>query len=171
MNNNNNNIIIKNNLINNVSENKFIKWLNNNKIHYWYIEQSKENFSFRLKELNIKRPDFFILIPNFGFISLDIKDKSTALKHEKFFFSYVEVEKYLRMQRIFNIPCWFVISNKINHYKTWFWIPVSKIIKNGFIFTPKNSTRISYSVPLSEFIQVSDNDSLERVFSKFIRFI
>jgi hypothetical protein len=55
------------------------------------------------------------------------------------------------------------------HFKTWFWIPITKVIKSGFVFEPKNKRDKCYSVPISEFVQVSDDDSLERVFVKLLK--
>jgi len=152
------------------SELEFQKWLNKHSIPYWYIQQDLKTFSQAFKKFLTKRPDFFILIPNFGFMIIDVKEKQLANKYEKFFIDAYEVEKYLNLQRIFNMQCWFVISNESYHFRTWFWIPIAKIVNSGFVFTPKShEDRRCYSVPLSEFIQVSDSDSLERVFSRLLK--
>ena len=162
---------------NNVAEGEFKKWLDKHRIPYWYIQQDISTFSRELKKQFTKRPDFFILIPNFGFILVDVKDKVSATKYEKFFINVEEIEKYINLQRIFNLQSWYVISNEKYHYKTWFWIPTTKVVKSGLIFKPKDKNKKSwqkttecYSVPISEFIQVSDTDSLERVFTKFLKF-
>ena len=154
----------------NIAESEFRKWLDKNSIPYWYIHQDLETFSNGLKKYFTKRPDFFLLIPNFGFILIDIKDKKSAEKYEKFFIDSEDVEKYLNLQRIFNLPLWYVISNDNYHYKTWFWIPVSVIAKTGLFFQSKEKGNMCYSVPISEFIQVSYDDSLERVFTKFLNY-
>jgi hypothetical protein len=59
-----------------------------------------------------------ILLPNFGLIFVDIKNKSQAEKYDKFFLYTDEVDIYLSMQRTFNIPVWFIISHKKYYYKT-----------------------------------------------------
>jgi len=152
------------------SEERFKDWLDKNNIPYWYIEQSLETFSPALRELLIKRPDFMIILPNFGLIFVDIKDEHQAEKYDKFFLSVKEVNNYIEMQRIFNIPIWFILSNEEYHYKTWFWIPVVDIPKVAFKFLVKNENRESYSIPISEFTQVSDADNLQRIFSRLLRF-
>ena len=154
----------------NSAEREFKKWLDLNQIPYWFIQQDIETFSRELKKQFTKRPDFFLLIPNFGFIFIEVKGKKFAEKYEKFFISVNEVEKYLNLQRILNVRVWYAISNEDLHYKTWFWIPVTKIIKKGFIFKTKKGKEDCYSVPISEFIQVSEDDSLERLFTKFLKF-
>jgi len=156
--------------MNNRGEIEFKEWLDKHRIPYWYIHQDMETFSKGLKDYFTKRPDFFILIPNFGFILVDVKDKKSAEKYDKFFIDSDEVDKYLNLQRIFNLPLWFVISNEDYHYQTWFWIPISKVAKTGLFFQSKDKGDMCYSVPISEFIQVSSDDSLERVFTKFLNY-
>jgi len=141
----------------NTSELKFKEWLDKNKIPYWYIDQSLDSFSISLKEYMIKRPDFMILLPNFGLIFVDVKNKEQAEKYDKFFLFANEVDNYLSLQRTFNIP-------------TWFWIPVSDVTRSGFVFNAKDDKGKFYSVPVDSFVQVSDNDNLERIFTKLFRY-
>ena len=154
----------------NLAEDKFKDWLNKNNILYWYIDQSLESFASASKELSIKRPDFIILIPNLGFILIDIKEKRFAEKHEKIFIDGIEADKYSEMQKKFKMPIWFVSSYKECHYKTWFWIPVSSVLRNGLIFNSSQSGDKAYSVPIKDFIQVADEDNLERIFNKQFMF-
>ena len=154
----------------NKAEIEFKNWLDRHEIPYWYIHQDIRTFSEGLKKHFVKRPDFLILIPNFSFILIDIKDKKSAEKYEKFFIDSDDVEKYLNLQRVFNLQIWYVISNESYHFKTWFWIPMSKVAKTGLFFQSKETGNMCYSVPISEFIQVSSDDSLERVFTKFLNY-
>lgn len=153
----------------NIAEIKFRDWLDKNHIPYWYIDQSLKSFSPALRKFWIKRPDFMILLPNFGLIFVDVKDKIQAKKYDKFFLRANEVDKYVGMQRTFNIPIWFVISNSKYHYNTWFWIPSSEITRAGFVFETRAVKEKCYSVPTKSFVQVADTDNLERIFSKLFR--
>lgn len=153
----------------NLAESKFKEWLDKCNIPYWYIDQSLESFSPALRKYFLKRPDFMILLPNFGLIFVDVKDKELAEKHEKIFIDGIEVEKYLSMQRTLNLQVWFVISNKNFHYKTWYWIPLPEIIRSGLEFDSSKSGQKAYAVPINEFVQVADTDNLERVFSKIFK--
>ena len=56
------------------------------------------------------------------------------------------------------------------HYNTWFWIPATKALESGFHFISKKKKERCLSVPVQDFIQVSNDDSLERVFSKILKF-
>jgi len=156
----------------NVAEEKFKEWLDKNKIPYWYLDQSLESFSPSLRDLlDIKRPDFMILLPNFGFIFVDVKDREPAREYPKFFIDGKETDKYLNMQGIFNMQTWFVISNESCRYETWYWIPISEVTRSGFSSATKHDSKDSffYAVPINEFVQVSSNDNLERIFSKLFR--
>ena len=75
----------------NLAEKKFKEWLDKNKIPYWYIDQSLESFSPALRDYMMKRPDFLILLPNFGLIFVDIKNKEQAEKYENFSFLHMKV--------------------------------------------------------------------------------
>lgn len=152
------------------TEQAFKKWLDKHDIPYWYIKQDISTFSKALKEYFTKRPDFIILIPNTGLIIVDIKYKKQAEKHNKFFLNAAETDKYVNLHRKFNLPAWYVISNENYHFNTWFWIPATKALESGFHFISKQTGTKCLSVPTEAFIQVSDDDSLERVFSKFLKF-
>lgn len=154
----------------NKAEQEFQKWLIRHIIAYFSINQSIATFSPALKKYFTKRPDFQILIPNIGYILVDVKDKKQATKHNKFFLNAEETDKYVNLQRKFNLQTWYVISNSDYNYNTWFWIPASKALESGFHFISKETGTKCLSVPIEDFIQVSSDDSLERVFSKILKF-
>lgn len=158
------------NNINNKAEQEYKKWLDKQNIAYLYIDQGISSFSPALKKFFTKRPDFLLLIPNMGFIFVDVKHKEQAKKHNKFFINAEETDKYVNMQRKFNIPVWYVISNDSYHYNTWFWIPATKALESGFHFISKETNKKCLSVPVEAFIQVSSDDTLQRVFSKILEF-
>jgi hypothetical protein len=61
------------------TEARFQQWLDNHNIPYFYIKQDLETLSPALKDtFSSKRPDFMILIPNFGFIFVDVKYKKNS---------------------------------------------------------------------------------------------
>ena len=66
---------------NNIAEQEFKKWLDKHRIPYWYIQQDIDTFSQELKKQFTKRPDFFILIPNFGFILVIVSFNCAELLH------------------------------------------------------------------------------------------
>ncbi|MFH1823149.1 MAG: hypothetical protein ABH817_00305 [archaeon] len=151
------------------AEQGFQNWLDKHKIPYLYIQQDVETFSPALKKyFGTKRPDFMLLIPNLGFIFVDVKYKKINDKYKKFPLDSIETKKYSSLQRKFNLPIWYVISNESYDYKTWFWIPVSKVLEEGRIpkFVSSKSKEYFFAIPIHEFIQISDDDSLDRLFSK-----
>lgn len=150
------------------TERMFQQWLDSHKIPYLYIHQEKETFSSFFREnFKGKRPDFMLLIPYFGAIFVDVKYKQISNNQNYYAIDALDAKKYSSLQRIFNINTWFVISNEKMGYKTWLWVPVSKVLECGA--TTKVSSRsgqLFFPIPTNNFIQVAEDDSLSRLFSK-----
>lgn len=151
-----------------IAEIMFKDWLDKNKIPYLYIQQDKDTFSsvFRFENYG-KRPDFMILLPNFGFIFVDVKNKRIDPKYKTFCLDEKETKTYSSFQRKFNLQIWYVISNEDYDFKTWLWIPISKVLESGIkshISTKSNEG--FFPIPINEFIQISDSDSINRLFEK-----
>jgi len=154
------------------AENQFRCWMDKNQIPYLYIRQETTTFSVSLrKEFLGKRPDFMILLPNLGFIFVDVKYRKINNKHKTYPLDLEETKKYSLLQRKFNMNIWYVISNETYDYGTWFWIPISKALEDGAPKFISNKSKMDFfAVHLSKFIQISSDDSLDRLFSKcFIR--
>ncbi len=149
------------------AEGKFKEWLEKHRIPYLYIKQDIDAFSSVFKE-ELKRPDFIILLPNLGFILVDVKYKKSSEREGTFPLDMYETRKFSSLQRKFNMPTWYVISNRALNYKTWFWIPISKVFEEGKYrrSISSKSRNPFFAVPIKEFIQLSDDDSLGRLFSK-----
>ena len=152
----------------NLAELKFKEWLDKHNIPYFYIKQDLETFSSYLKNsFSGKRPDFMILIPNFGFIFVDVKNKRLNPDFKTYPIDSYETKKYSKIQRLFNMHIWYALSNEDYDFRTWLWIPVSRVLEAGIPkFISSKSKEDFYAVPPEEFIQISDDDSLDRLFTK-----
>ena len=150
------------------TEHKFMEWLNKHNIPYLYIQQDTETISKAFKgQFKGKRPDFLVLIPNLGFIFIDVKYKKISYNYKTYPLDSEETKKYSSIQRKFNLPIWYALSNEDSDYKTWFWIPVSKVLEAGVPKYNSNKSKMDFfAVPPKEFIQIADDDSLDRLFSK-----
>jgi len=149
------------------AELRFKNWLDNHNIPYFYIKQDKETFSSAFKKNSAKRPDFMILIPNFGFIFVDVKNRKLHPTYKNYPLDSEETKRYSSLQREFNAHIWYAISNEDYDFKTWLWIPISKVLESGRPkFNSSKSKEDFYAVPPEEFIQIADDDSLDRLFSK-----
>jgi len=152
------------------TELRFKDWLEKHSIPYLYIKQDSQTFSAVFRDYKLKRPDFMILLENFGFIFVDVKNKklSSNPNYPKTYpIDKIETKKFSSLQRKFNLQIWYVLSNEDSDYKTWLWIPVSKVLESGI------GTKISgksqqpfFPVPPEEFIQIADNDSINGLFYK-----
>ena len=108
-----------------------------------------------------------VLIPNFGFIFVDVKNRKLHKDYRNYPLDAEETKKFSSLQRIFNAHIWYAISNEDYDFKTWLWIPVSKVFESGMPkFNSSKSKEAFYAVPPEEFIQIADNDSLDRLFAK-----
>jgi hypothetical protein len=150
------------------AELNFKDWLDNHKIPYMYIKQDSETFSSVFKDESYgKRPDFMVLLPNFGFIFVDVKNKKIDSIYRNYCLDGKETKKYSSLQRIFNLNIWYVISNEDYNYKTWFWIPISRVLESGI---KKQTSSLSgedfYPVPIEWFIQIAETDSIDRLFNR-----
>ena len=150
------------------AEEKFKQWLDKHNLPYFYIKQDSETFSNALRNSFLgKRPDFMILIPNFGLIFVDVKNRRINPDYKTYPLDAYETKKYSSIQRRFNLHIWYAVSNEDYDFKTWLWIPVSKVLESGIPkFVSSKSKEDFYAVPPEEFIQIADDDSLDRLFSK-----
>lgn len=152
------------------AETRFRNWLDKHNIPYFYIKQDADSFSSAFKRsFSGKRPDFMILIPNFGLIFVDVKYKKINPEYKTYPIDKEEAKIYSSLQRMFNLHIWYVLSNEESDFKTWLWIPVSKVLELGI---PKHISSKSgmdfFPIPPEEFIQIADDDSLSRLFTKLL---
>jgi hypothetical protein len=151
------------------TELSFKEWLDRHNIPYMYIQQDPETFSTFFRDFNGKRPDFMILIPHFGSIFVDVKYKKLTEKYKDFALDSIDAKKYSVLQRKFNIHTWYAISNDDYEYKTWFWIPASKVLEEGLPKYVSSKSRMDFiPIKLNKFIQLSIEDSLDKLFSNII---
>ena len=146
------------------AENKFKEYLDAHSIPYWYIQQDIETFSPALKKFHVQRPDFFILIPNFGFILIDVEHKEPLEKYKKFCIDNEETNKYNNLQKLFNMQVWYAFSNEKIHYTTWYCIPVSKVVELKEYYLVKEKNYIS--APMESFTQLSMHEKIIKLFTR-----
>ncbi|MAG77973.1 hypothetical protein CL616_01265 [archaeon] len=146
----------------NKAEEEFQKYLNKHNIPFCFIDQETNTFSKTVKRLDLKRPDFFVLVPNFGFVLVDIKDKVPLKKHGKICLDYFETLRYCRLQKLFNMPVWFVVSNERVHYSTWFCMSATRARDLDEFLVGREYL----SLPIDEYFQLSTNEGFYKIFTK-----
>jgi len=142
-----------------VAEKKFKEWLDKKGYPYLYIEQSKETFPEFFKGLS-KRPDFLVIVKNFGIIAVDIKER----KDYNFTLDEAEeVEKYIEFERLTRLPVWFVFCTRDN-YETWYWIPLSQVLSCEQKENSSSGAKFRVIKPNEcIIIQLNKNDGLSRL--------
>ena len=102
---------------------EFRNWLDKHSIPYFYIKQDLECFSKALDDVfSGKRPDFMILLPNFGFIFVDVKNRSLHPTYRNYPRDTAETKNILRCRE--DLTCKFGMPYLIENM----------IIKLGFGF-------------------------------------
>ena len=144
------------------AEQKFKEFLDKQNVPYWYIQQDIDTFSPALKKLHVQRPDFFILIPNFGFILIDVEHNTPLEKYNKFCVSDPETFRYNNLQKYFNMQVWYAFSNETMHYTTWYFMPTSKVIELRKQYLVKDKHYIS--LPIESFIQIANTEKITKLF-------
>ena len=77
------------------AETRFREWLEKNNIPYIYLQQDTQTISSAFKKyFSGKRPDFLILIPNLGFIFVDVKYKKLNPNYKTYPIDSEETKKY-----------------------------------------------------------------------------
>ena len=143
------------------AEKKFIEYLDKHKIPYWYIQQDINTYSKALKNYNIQRPDFFILIPDKGFILIDVENKIPLKKYSKFCICDLKTKKYQNLQKIFNLEIFYAITNDKMHFSTWYFLPISKAVELRKKYLVKEKNYIS--APIDSFTQLSNNENFTKL--------
>jgi len=146
------------------AENKFQEWLESKKLPYLYVKQTLDSMPTLFKEQGIKRPDFFILIPNIGMIAVDVKCIKLTGKNRDYYFNvYNEVFPLLHFEQNFRMPTWFAITyDDSMAFKTWRWIPVSSVAQYKITDTVNGEC---YFVPPQNCIEVSFNEGIGKLFN------
>ena len=75
----------------------------------------------------------------------DVEYKEPAKKYAEFQINVDETYRYCKVQEKYRLHIWYVFSNAINHFSTWYWIPVSKVKEIG----EERKYRGYYGIPQS----------------------
>jgi len=113
------------------SEERFKEWLDQMGYPYLYVEQSATTFSSFFRG-SLKRPDFLVVVKNFGIIAVDVKlrDINPRQGYTDFILDEEdEVKKYIEFERVIRLPVWFVFCKPEERYETWYWIPLSRVLE------------------------------------------
>lgn len=147
-------------------EAKFKEWLEKNNIPYMYFDQKTDTYSPIFKGF-AKRPDFMLLIPNFGFILVDVKTKEFDKKYKTLCLDLDESIKYSNLQRHFNLQVWYAVSNESVNFDTWYWMSVTNLMEMGTErYMSKKDHKSFFPLQTDQYIQMKSSDSISQLFEK-----
>jgi len=149
----------------NEAELKFKEWLDSKGYPYLYIEQSPELFATFFRDVEVKRPDFLILVKGLGLIAVDVKSRELRPEHETFIIDEEDdIEKLIAFERIFRIPVWLAISNASSQYRTWYWITLSEIVEKIDKRVSSRDGREFRPIPIKMCKTIGWDDSIGKIF-------
>ena len=106
---------------------RFIKWLKHKNYPYLYIDQSIQTFSSLFKNMT-KRPDFLVVLPSIGLISVDVKKGNYSAEYDSFALDEKdEIMKLSSFEYLFRIPVWISFANTRFDFGTMYWISLNDI--------------------------------------------
>ena len=144
------------------AETQFQSYLDRNNIPYWYVQQDLCTYSQTLKDFNVQRPDFFVLIPHFGFILIDVELREPLDKYKKFCLCNEKATKYENLLKYFNLSIWYAFSNDKIHYDTWYFISITTVLQLRKRFLVKEKQYIS--APIEYFIPIATTEKITKIF-------
>jgi hypothetical protein len=150
------------------AEREFMKWLKRCQIPYFYFEQGVEVWSPDMD--GAKRPDFMILLRHVGFLMVDVKHNNIKKEFDDILINCEEAEKSVELHQQFGFNMWYAMSNREFKYERWFWIPVSRLIrdKQEKNKSDKYPNKPFYKVPKKEFVVVESKESMIEFFKKVL---
>ena len=129
---------------------------------YLYINQSIEFFSAIFRN-SIKRPDFLVLIPNIGFIAVDVKHHTC--KNNSFTLSIKsEIVKSSEFEHLTKLYLWYAYKKKNMNDNSWYFISAYDAMENGKVISSQK-TEDFLSIELKYFKVVTDANDFSKLFS------
>ena len=111
-----------------MAEKSFKDFLNDNKIPFYYIDQSKDSFSKIFQIKNIKRPDYIVYTEK-GVFHIDVKCRKkyslVSKEEERFSLSQKDIEKLFNFHYKLCSNTWIAFTDE--KAKDFFYAPISKI--------------------------------------------
>jgi hypothetical protein len=130
------------------TEKLFQNFLNNLKIPFYYIDQSKESSSDELNEKHIRRPDF-IVHTDIGIFYIDVKFRKKLNFGEndmtRFYLKQYELISLHNFQNEFHLPVWIAFTNNLIEPE-FYYVSISKLYKYFKIISNEINNKSSEEV-------------------------
>jgi hypothetical protein len=101
-----------------IAENLFAKYLNDNKIPFYRIDQEKETYSTVFSDNEIRRPDFIINLKK-GMFHIDVKYRKKKSfgenKEKRFYLNMFEIRGLTNFQNDLNSDIWIAFTEDLEN--------------------------------------------------------
>jgi hypothetical protein len=143
-------------------EKAFKKWLDQEGIRFFYIDQTPDTFSEEIAK-DAKRPDFILLDETIGFITVDVKNKSSYKDDHLGQVLTLDENDYkcgACFERSTKVSLWYAYFDEENN--KWLWIDSKSASIDGFIKENTNDKRKTffYSIPIDKLSTVNSKEDL-----------
>lgn len=147
----------------NETEEKFKEWLDHHGYHWIYADQSVSSFAKVFRDMNIKRPDFFIRT-KLGEIAVDVKSRRLYKKWNSVQLdSADDIEKYQNYEIAFRQPVWFAFHLEGSDYSEFYWVSLRDVLTKTTERTSSNSGEVFRPIPLSICTKINWVDSISKL--------
>lgn len=144
-------------------EKQFEKWLNEHEFGFVSISQNKDDLA-HVFQGTVKRPDHLVLIPQIGFIAIDVKNK-TASGGGFTMDIDGEIAKALEFERLFGIYLWYAFKDSRSDGTQWHFISAYDAVEFGEKRTNTSEGSDFLFIPQDRFQTVGNMADFQKLFS------
>lgn len=146
-----------------VGEKQFEKWLNEHGFGFVGFQQNKDDLAHAFRG-EVKRPDHLLLIPQIGFIAVDVKNKKQSGGGFTMDIDG-EIAKALEFERLFSIYLWYAFKDRCAKGDQWSFISAYDAMTHGEVRTNSSEGTQFLHIPIYHFQTVSNMDDFQKLFS------
>jgi hypothetical protein len=141
-------------------------WFSENGLAYVAVGQNKDTFA-RLFRHEVKRPDFLLLFDSLGMIAVDAKNITHYQPNKIVYYTLPleeEVKKAIAFERIFRMPVWYAVMEKVGPEVCWHWISALKAVEVGFVETNAEKGVQFLKIKRDDFVRISTGADLAKLY-------
>lgn len=144
-------------------EKQFETWLNEHGFGFVSVKQNSSDLAHVFRGA-VKRPDHLLLIPQIGFIAVDVKNKK--LSGGGFTLSIEgEIAKALEFERLFGIYLWYAFKDSNSDGSEWHFISAYDALEYGQKRVNESDASSFLFIPQDRFQWVTNMDDFQKLFS------
>lgn len=149
-----------------IGEKQFENWLNEHGFGFVGFQQNKDDLAHAFAG-EVKRPDHLLLIPQIGFIAVDVKNKKQSGGGFTMDIDG-EIAKALEFERLFGVYLWYAFKDRYAKGNHWSFISAYDAydaMTHGEVRTNSSEGTQFLYIPMDHFQTVANMDDFQKLFS------